>query len=63
MQDSARKGTSEVYTWLKHGAQSLAIVSSLDYLQPVWKKWQFSHFKSLRRSRDALQPSSLLIWG
>eukprot|EP00971_Amphidinium_carterae_P313841 6237396-Amphidinium_carterae.1 len=32
MQDSARKGTKEVYTWLKHGAQSLAIVLSLDCL-------------------------------
>eukprot|EP00971_Amphidinium_carterae_P223592 4436355-Amphidinium_carterae.1 len=32
MQDSARKGTKRVYTWLKHGAQSLAIVSSLDCL-------------------------------
>eukprot|EP00971_Amphidinium_carterae_P156883 3110123-Amphidinium_carterae.1 len=32
MQDSPRKGSKEVYTWLKHGALSLSVVSHLGRL-------------------------------
>eukprot|EP00971_Amphidinium_carterae_P093368 1847513-Amphidinium_carterae.1 len=47
MQDSARKGSREVYTWLKHGATTLGVVSHLEsfhvhppsILSAIYKQW------------------------
>eukprot|EP00971_Amphidinium_carterae_P223200 4428901-Amphidinium_carterae.1 len=47
MQDSARKGSREVYTWLKHGATTLGVVSHLEIfhvhppsiLSAIYQQW------------------------